>query len=479
MNNIFKVIVIAVLTLFVSSCEKDSKNGNTEVKEFIVAFEEQSYAYSDIKDAQEVPLLFSDIAMADGSVEIDVRGIDASYGVDFATVPAATNGKVVLPFKKGDRGVSFTFQNLIYPFDRTDKTVQFIVTKVNYALDNVFYQGYEMMTISFNASLGGVLSPDVGGPSEPNQVYVSLGGKAMYTVRRDSWDLAFYNGDDFVVKLNSSVYMAAGSTGKTQMEAVNEANTGALKLQVAIGTFEASNLAYIDDPSGSLYGTAIAKIDSKDINNQVYLVNLGSKPGDGKAGAGSVDIEGAKRGWKKIRILRKEGGYLLQYADVNSAVYQEVSIPKQKGANFQFFSFDSNKLVTVEPSKDKWDLNFTVFTASVDQNGVEKGSYGFSDYVLHNRYGGVRAYRVETPDADPKYFKDFKKTDIEENKFSEDLRAIGATWREVVNYRTVYKNIFYVLKDANGNYYKIRFLNYMSETGVRGNPKFQYQLIYE
>src|SRR5699024_11526737 len=60
-----------------------------------------------------------------------------------------------------------------------------------------------------NASMGGTLKPEVGGPNEPNQVYVSLSGQEQTKIKRDTWDLGYYSGNGFYVdrkstRLNSS-----------------------------------------------------------------------------------------------------------------------------------------------------------------------------------------------------------------------------------------------------------------------------------
>ncbi|RYF54563.1 MAG: hypothetical protein EOO39_39185, partial [Cytophagaceae bacterium] len=36
---------------------------------------------------------------------------------------------------------------------------------------------------------------------------------------------------------------------------------------------------------------------------------------------------------------------------------------------------------------------------------------------------------------------------------------------------------FYVLKDLDGNYYKIRMLGFLNPSGMRGYPKFEYKLL--
>lgn len=456
--------------LLIMGCEKDSKTGNTEERPFIVAFSEESASYSQIEDEYEVVLAYSDIAVADGEITIRINEKNASYGVDYLTEPQSQDFVLTLPIQKGTKSTSFNFKNLIYPFDRDDKTVQFEIVKVEYP-QRISIQGYSMMMVTFDASLGGVLEPEIGGATEAYQVYVELSSKNMVKVKRDSWDLAFYSQDD-VVKLNGSIYMAAGNLSTTDLNGVSESDVENLKAKVAIGTFDPSNVEYIDTPSGDLSDTAIDKISVNDEDNKVYLLNLGFMVPEIEAPLGSVNVSGKSRGWKKIRVLKREEGYLLQYADLNEANFKEILIPKKGAYNFTFYSFTSESIAEVEPAKQKWDLNFTVFT-----NINEAGSYGYSDFIVQNRYGGVEAYRMDSEEGEKLSFYDFKKEHIKEELFAKDLRTIGSSWRELANGRKLFPNMYYIVRDAKGNYYKMRMLAFMSEEGERGHPKMEFKLL--
>jgi hypothetical protein len=106
------------------------------------------------------------------------------------------------------------------------------------------------------------------------------------------------------------------------------------------------------------------------------------------------------------------------------------------------------------------------------------GSYGFSDFIVINRYGGVKAYRITVGDKDSKSaYKEFNKQDVQQNLLEDDLRVIGGTWRDVANDKVLFSNVFYVIQDSKGNFYKMRMLGLMSENGERGHPKFEYSLL--
>jgi hypothetical protein len=124
----------------------------------------------------------------------------------------------------------------------------------------------------------------------------------------------------------------------------------------------------------------------------------------------------------------------------------------------------------VAPQKKQWDICFTVFTNVLPG----AGSYGFSDFVVHNRKGGVTSYKLNNSSID---YTDFKLSDIDDSLLQEDQTVIGSSWRSVFNGGTVTRNIYYILKDSNNQYFKIRFLDLVNTNGERGYPRFEYALL--
>lgn len=455
-----------ILTLvLLASCDRDE----TDLSQpFVAAFEKTSYDFSQIQGEKEMKLVFSENAQSGGSVQIRVNAQNAQYHVDFTTFPEATNGIMEIPFAAGQREVNFIFKNLIFPFDSDDKSVLLEIVQINYT-GATSIQGYKTSLISFERSLGTSLLPEVGGPNQGDQVYIDLSTELATKVRRDSWDLGFYAGEHFRVVINGSVYMAAKNLGVTNIDAVTPASVSSFQNEVAVGTFDPENTNYVDAPTGDILQTAISEISNNADDNKVYLVNLGYKVGTATPNVGSVAVAGDPRGWKKIRILRNGDNYVLQYADLASTTHQEVTIAKNEAFNFTFFSFNTNSIVNVEPEKSKWDLNFTVFTNEI----AGAGSYGYSDFVLNNGKAGVKVYRVNTSF---KSYANYALIDVDEASFLDDQRVIGAEWRDVFT-GTAYTDRYYVLKDFDGNYYKIHMLAFVNQGGVRGFPKFEYKLL--
>lgn len=312
---------------------------------------------------------------------------------------------------------------------------------------------------------------NIGGPNQPNQVYVDLSGESTHEVFRGGWDLGFYSGDDFHVVINGSLAMAAQELETTDITIPQVSNPS-----VAVGTFQAENMNYVDNPDGSLNGTAFGTIAGSEEEASVYIVNLGYSVPTSTPEPGSVNTGGEARGWRKVKIFQSAGGYTLQYAELDATDYQEVEIAKNPEYNHTFFSFTANSTVMVEPAKTAWDMNFTTFTNEVfDGDGASAGAYFYSDFIVINNKAGVRAVAVE---GDVAAYEAFTAEDYNAGSYelSKDQRAIGANWRNVLPVQ-VYDNVFFLLSDTAGNVYKIRFISMLDTDGVRGFPVFQYELL--
>lgn len=326
---------------------------------------------------------------------------------------------------------------------------------------------------------GEVVNPDVGGATQPNQVWFDLGTNSQILTKRTDWDLAFYSGSSFKVILNSSIMMGAGKIiGATNIDQVTEASVSSLKDQVQVANFNPANEIYIDDVNGNFPSgyTAIEEIKANDSENAVYLINMGREIYTGTVATGSVATGGDSRGWMKVQVVRSGEGYKVKYAEVGATTHKELTVAKNSAYNFNFVSLKNNKEVTIQPEKKKWDICFTVFTNII----TGAGSYVYADFVTSNNVGGVGVYEVviPAPGSGVEAYNNFKASDIDATKFIyTNQRVIGANWRNPVgaNGLEVYGDRFYVIKDAEGYYFKLRFTRLTSTTGERGRPQFEYK----
>lgn len=309
---------------------------------------------------------------------------------------------------------------------------------------------------------------NLGGANQGNQVFVDLSGEKSEALSRDAWELGFYSGSDFRVVINGSIAMAV-----KQLETSDISQTVSQDATVAVGTFQAANMAYVDNPNGNLAQTAFGAIAASEATAKVYIVNLGLSVPTEKPAAGSVNTAGTPRGWKKVKIWREGEGYKFQYANLDGATATTVTIAKDPSYNHVFFSLTNGSTLKAEPAKDSWDLNFTTFTNEVFDGANSAGAYFYSDYIVTNTKAGVTAARVE---GDAAAYAAYTLASASSLTFSTDQRAIGADWRDVFT-RATFGNVFFVVKDAAGNIYKVKFISMVSAEGERGFPVFEYELL--
>lgn len=329
---------------------------------------------------------------------------------------------------------------------------------------------------------GAVVEPNIGGPTQPNQVWIELATNEVKETPRESWDLGFYSGDEFKVVLNYSLIMSAGKIeNATDIDAVNSQNIADMQTLVQAADFS-DNAQYVDFPAGNVPAdyTAISEIKPNNSENNIYLLNLGFKTYSGTVSPGTVYSIGDPRGWKKVRILRNGNGYKIQYADLDATTHEEFIISKDPEYNYRFFSFATENYADVEPKKKNWDICFTVFTNLINLPGTPTmTSYIYPDVVLHNILGNVGAYEVVTAAGQGETeFNNFKLENVDATKFIlDDRRTIGSNWRSTTgpNGAQVYSNKFYVIKNSDGYYFKLRFLRLRNDENYRGYPQFEYK----
>ncbi len=462
-QNLRKVLMLSlsVFLMAVSSCRKNE----APLPDNQVQFESNEQGLSEATAEITVKLTLTRAVDANTAVSISLTNTGIDYGTNYTTVPEAASGTMVVSVLSGSKEASFIVKKVSGAlFTGEEKIVFKMISSaapVVIGTANEFTLKFDELVATSSAIVG-----DGGGANYGNKVFFDLSANKQTAVQRTKWDLGFWGGaDDFRVILNSSTAMMAKQIDKNDLNAVTAADTAGFATQVIFnqGDPTIASLPYIDYPDGDLTKTAIATIASAAADNKVYIINRGK-------GIGSPAPD---RGWKKIRVIRNaSGGYTLQHADIAALSFTSVDIPKQDAYFFKYVSFE-NGVTDVDPEKGKWDLAWTYFTNATDFGGGEV-PYTFQDVMLQNR--NVAAAKVLTS---AKTYEAFTEADIAAQTFVSSQRAIGADWRSGGGPNSapaVRSDRFYVIKDADENYYKIRFTA-MTKNGERGYPAFEYALI--
>ncbi len=300
-----------------------------------------------------------------------------------------------------------------------------------------------------------------------NAVYLDFSTEKTTAVLRSSWDLGFYSGPEFRVILNNTSSAGVKVTSKFDLNSVGAADTMGLTLSTSQTNPQTTDLAYFDNINGDLLQTAIPAVSANDAANPVIILNRGT--------GGAI----APRPWIKLRVLRNSNGYTIQYAGIQETTFQTYTIAKNDSYNFQFLSF-ANGIVNAEPEKLKWDLvwSYSVYRANFGSGFVP---YNFSDLIAVNYLSDVQVKEKTYADATiaNAAYAAFNRDSINTNPVSTGRWTIGSTWRSTQPATGARTEKFYLVKDANGNYYKFKCLamGVGSDGGTRGKPEFKYALI--
>lgn len=448
---------------FSVSCDDDEP----PLPDNALTFSASSAGLGDDDNEAEITLNASRPVASPVAVTLSLTTEGVAYGEHFTTVPAAQGSTLVVTIPANASSVSFKVVREADVFLEGDESITFVIVDAD---DPVVIGGTAQVVLSFSSivsegaelTLNGILGAE-SGASAGNSVFVDLSENVQVPVARTSWDLGFYNGDDFRVIINYASGATAVMVDKTDLSQVTAADIDPDVLVAGLGQ---GTLDIIDDPHGDLDNTVIPAVSETDSENKVYVINRVG----GHGGIGPVED------LVKVRILRNDDGYTVQYAAINESEFATADISKGDTHNFEFFSFEEGK-VSVEPAHDKWDF---VWTWSMYFTGAPGNyiPYGFSDLVFVNHHGGTQAAEVMATGGVT--YDGFGEDNLAGVTFEEGRSTIGSGWRVTspADQAGVKTDRFYLIKDAAGNVYKLRFVSFHpGDGGTRGKPVIEYALV--
>ncbi len=282
-----------------------------------------------------------------------------------------------------------------------------------------------------------------------NQVFYNCKeNKVISTNSRYDWDLGFESGPEgYHIKINSAKGVLVSNQGNTSFNDVNS----------ALGVDW-----QWDKSDGNLDSTGIGEWYDNILNNSynsVYIIDLQS------------DEFGNNLGYKKIVFDNVDDDfYTFHYSNLDGTDYHSFILEKDNQVNFVSFSFQNGgEIKMIEPPKSDWDLCFTNyqhFFSNLPLPFVVTG-------VLSNKYSGVTVAQDNNAQ-----FEFITLIDTANYTFSNALDEIGYDWKirnSADNSFTIDNNKSYILKNQEGLYYKIRFIDFYNDTGSKGYPKFEIQ----
>lgn len=276
--------------------------------------------------------------------------------------------------------------------------------------------------------------------------------QVFYNVKQNSiissntkteWDLGFGNEEGvFNIIINSSVF--------SQIKKINNL------LFEEVTTIPDSIDWSWDDPSN----TSNTTIGNSWDNNITYIIDLG------------FDIDGNSRGYKKFKVdAFSNNYYIITVSNLNNSELRTIQIPKNENVQYSRLSLASSTIIS-SPNKDDWDLLFSQYTHLYADSIVP--AYLVTGTLINQKSG------IEVAVDSVNTFSDIIFSNINNYTFNNNQDIIGYNWKlyDFDNgYYIINSNISYIIKNTEGRYYKLRFIDFYNEVGVKGYPTFEVQEI--
>ncbi len=460
-NKLTNLFIALCLSLFLAGCDDEDTPQPVAIN-----FTNQEVGISSSSPSTEVGITFSRAVSSAGEIELTISSGNLTYGsdADFYTDPEAAGNTITIAYAVGDESANFTVSAGSALNIQNDENVT--ISLVDSNSDLVVGQN-STVTVTFSENYiapAGTIELNAGGATFSNQSYVDLSKLQQTTLDKYNWDLGFSTaaGEHSVV-LNSPAFTMARLIDKDDLNAVTAEDTVDFGYEMSIPppNFDASigSFAWVDSPDGNLETTAIGAISATASENKVFIIK---RDGD--------------RNWKKIRVLQNEDNYTLQYADIAATTFETLEITKKEDFNFIFVDLDNGE-TEVEPAKDSWDIMYGSYTETLPLGPGMFIPYGYLDFITINR-NNTEVGMVMIEDIT---YDDFSSDDIGSVEFSSAVDAIGENWRQGGGPGmgpSLHEDRFFVLKDSEGTFFKIKFTRLTSTDGERGYPEFTFDRVH-
>ncbi|MDX5320447.1 MAG: HmuY family protein [Bacteroidota bacterium] len=275
-------------------------------------------------------------------------------------------------------------------------------------------------------------------------IFYNLNDNSFSVEELADWDLALESSPEgYRALMNGGAGVQCAPMGDTSFEALYNVDDAEWRW---------------DPPSFNLDSTAIGEWSDKQFapSREVYLLDRG--------------LNTKHEQYKKLQLLEVTDSYfILRTASLDGSNDVQIRVDKDPNVNFVYVHLDKGALDRYEPNKEAWDFMFTRYRYVY---------YNFEPYIPYEVNGVVlNPNRVTVAETR----MDYDSVSLEvasELEFTTRRDFIGFDWKfydfDKEAYITDVKRII-VLKSHSGIYYKIRFIDFYDENGVKGAPSFEFQ----
>lgn len=276
------------------------------------------------------------------------------------------------------------------------------------------------------------------GSNYENQVFFSLRERKIISQNnREIWDLAFESSENgTLIRLNSSKLMAAKRTNKTDITSFTSTNSAGYKHDI---------------PNGKVDSTAFGTWQNHD---SVYVIDRG------------LTTTGNAIGRMKLKIISvSETSFEIEFCPINSTTPISFSVTKSNENPWTYFSFDNQgSILEIAPKSTDWDILISAYT------------HVYHDYTPYSVTGVLLNPNLTSARIINKAFESVSYLDFATQTLSFDWDIIGFDWKtynfdsgqyEVDNSKT------FLIHTQENRVFKLRFVNFYDQNGVKGAPQFE------
>lgn len=456
MQKLRSILSIFSLIVIFSSCKKD----DPALPDNLLNFETNEQGIPSGSADAEIKLSLSRVTDVAIPLTVELQPSGVTYGTEFTTTPAATNNMLALTVPAGSSSVSFKVTKAANIFLQGNESIAAIIKS---ASTPVLRGNTDTLVIKFSSIVSNGSQLTLEGKTTvsayANSVFADLSNNKQTPVDRKSWNLGFFNGAEFRVILNQAYQATAKALSKADISTVGFGDTVGVQLNHDIE--DPATVSLVDYWDGDMTKTAFAAVSATDADNKVYLV--------------SFETSKNQEQYFKVKVTRNSNGYKVQYAKVGETTIKTLDVPKNADYNFTFVSLETDKVVSVEPKRVNWDIEWSYGT----YNSGLGSPYWFQDLVLLNHLGGVQAAEILESSVT---YDAFVESNIAVVTFSAKRDVIGSKWRQGAGPSgpgSIKRDRFYVIKDSQGNVYKLKFISWGGggDAGERGRPVIEYKLV--
>lgn len=284
------------------------------------------------------------------------------------------------------------------------------------------------------------------GPNYENVIFYQLATKNTQMANLFSWDIAFATGtDEHHITMNGGKEVQVYNTNDTDFAKTTYATTRVIWQW--------------DNPNGDKDSTAVGSwCDPVSLvsANKVYVFDLGKTS--------------APR-FKKVKFISvSPSAYKIKVASIDNSDEYEMTITKDATRNFVYFNIGTRQAVGYEPPADTWDIVFTRY------RHVYYDLTPVTPYTLNGVW--INTKHIAISETNTLKFEDITAETASKLMLSHKQDEIGFDWKsyniEAGKY-TVNPNQIFIIKVSNGDVYKLRFVDFYNDQGVKGFPKFVYE----